>query len=71
MTENSRSLVGLNSLTMAKERPVDFSTILTDNHSNIQVAFKKLNNADQIALVTHFNEVSDEFGDYMFGIEGI
>ena len=56
---------------MAKERPVDFSTILTDNHSNIQVAFKKLNNADQIALVTHFNEVSDEFGDYMFGIEGI
>ena len=27
--------------------------------------------SDQNALVKHFNEVSDELGDYMFGVGGI
>ena len=30
-----------------------------------------LNDTDQNALVSHFNEVSDEFGDFMFGVNGI
>ena len=70
MTLNERDSVS-ESLCMAKERPYVLSKILQDNYCNIQEAFKKLNDTDQNALVSHFNEVSDEFGDFMFGVNGI
>ena len=59
------------SMSMAKERPEVLRKILQDNYTNIQEAFKMLNETDQNALVSHFNEVSDEFGDFMFGVNGI
>ena len=58
-------------MSLAKERPEVFSGILIQNHYKIQEAFSKLSESDQNALVKHFNEVSTEFGDKMFGIGGI
>ena len=70
MTQNERDFV-CESKSLAKERPEVFKNILQNNHSNILEAFKKLKKSDQKALIKHFNEVSEEFGDYLFGVEGI
>ena len=70
VTENERDFT-CESKTLAKERPHVFSKILQDNHSNIQEAFKKLKESDKKALIKHFNEVSEDFGDYLFGVDGI
>ena len=69
MTLTERDSVS-KSLSMAKERPHVLSKILLDNYTYIQEAFKMLNDTDQNALFSHFNEVSDEFGDFMFGVNG-
>ena len=70
VTENERDFV-CESKSLAKERPAVFKKILQDSHDNIQEAFKKLKESDQKALIKHFNEVSEEFGDYLFGVDGI
>ena len=70
VTQNSRDYV-CESKSLAKERPAVFKKILQDSHDNIQEAFKKLKESDQKALIKHFNEVSEDFGDYLFGVDGI
>ena len=70
VTQNARDFV-CESKSLAKERPNVFKSILQDNHTNIQEAFKMLKESDQRALIKHFNEVSEDFGDYLFGVDGI
>ena len=44
--------------------------MVLDHHNAIQEAFNMLDNSDKKALIHHFNGVSAQFGDYMFGIDG-